>query len=245
MRLKLVAAMEDADDGLANDASLCRRSHLGGYGEAVNIFERLHEFDLANEERGRLARATFRAAQGTGVGVDEDFALEQARILPARLQLINVHQAAIQLLRALVAELVVRFGDGAGRRIALLNVIDFRLEQPGDDVCLYEIIARELDGVEIERPWLRVVIADQFVLALLGRLRQLGLDQGVIRVFGKSLGLIVVALHEQLQGEFGRKPRQRCHRKVNSWLVRQGMVSARDEVEAGPKRSLSRSRKDG
>ncbi len=180
-RSGLVALVVNVHHGPTEQARFCHRVHVYRQAERAVLGIFLYELQLLEEKRGRLHNAALGAPQVSGGRVDQDAALEQSRTLLFRLDLENVRDVVADNFCALVAELVVFAGDGGESALALLHVVNFRLQQAGDDVGLHKSIADKLDGHKRQRARC-AEIAAQLVLAVLGAVRQVGLNDGVVTV---------------------------------------------------------------
>src|SRR5690242_5598972 len=126
--------MEDIDHGSADDTGHSVRVNVNRKGEIVNVSVILYKVYFLDEERRRFHHGAFGTNQATGVRVEIDSALEEAGTLAARLQLVNVHYAILDLRRTLIRELVVLTADCGQASVVLLHVIDLGLQQASDYV---------------------------------------------------------------------------------------------------------------
>jgi len=173
----LIVALIDVHDRAPDDASCGFRVDMHRQGERTDVRVILHEIDLLDEERRRFHRSALGSHQASGVNVDVDSTLEQANTFLTWLYLVYVHHAALQFVRPLVREFVICRADRVQRRVILLQMIHFRLQQPGDDIRLYEAITSESHRLERECARSQVVLL-HFVFAVLRSVEKLSPDQG-------------------------------------------------------------------
>src|SRR5271170_8076102 len=162
----LVVTLINVYDGTSDDASTGFGVDVYRKSKRANICVILNKIDFLDEERWRLDRPTLYSGQAAGVRVNPNATLEQASAFLARLHLVSVHRASFQLACPLVGELVVRGADRVQRRVVLLHMIHFGLQQPDDDIGLHEVVARKSYRLECERTRSQIALL-HFVFARL------------------------------------------------------------------------------
>src|SRR5215472_288765 len=160
----LVITLVDVDHRAAHEAGASLGMDVRREGESADVGIVLYELHALHKEGRRFHHAAFRTHETAVIGVEINPALEKAGALLARLHLKHVNHMTVNVAPALVRELVVRRSQRGQRKIVLLKMIDFGLQQVVNDAGLDELVSAEAHGFEFESARSHIV-AFEFVFS--------------------------------------------------------------------------------
>src|SRR5580658_9264217 len=140
--------MVDINGYTADDPGLGFGMNVGRESKRIDICVILNELQLLQEQRRGLHELALGTHYVAAVNIEENAAFEQTRALLARLDLVDMHQAASQITCSLVGEFIVGCTNGVRCRVVFLHMVSFGLQHAKDDIGFYEIVSAETHGFE-------------------------------------------------------------------------------------------------